>query len=89
MEGQIIVTIAAEALVLLDPCLLALSMNICTELERIGDYAMTAFIRINVPSAIRIISDDIIDVMYNPLFSELMNFVIHGTHNTERTNHLL
>ena len=89
MEGQIIVTIATEAPVLFDLCLLAPSMNICTELEWIGDYAMTAFIRTNVPSAIRIISDDIIDAMYNPLFSGLMNFVIHGMHNTERPNHLL
>ncbi|MBK7455454.1 MAG: hypothetical protein IPJ46_17535 [Anaerolineales bacterium] len=64
-------------------------MSICTELERIGDYAMTAFIRTNVPSAIRSISDDIIDAMYIPLFSELMNFVIHGAHNTERANQIL
>ena len=46
-------------------------------------------LRFLAPSAIRSISDDIIDAMYNPLFSELMNFVIHGTHNTERTNYLL
>lgn len=50
---------------------------------------MTAFISTNVPSAIHSISDDIIDAMYNPLFSELMNFVIHGAHNMERANLIL
>ncbi len=126
LEGQIIVTIATEAPVLFDLRFLASAMIICTELERIGDYAktiarinlmseginiprhlgiayemgvkssdmlhraMTAFIHANVPSAIRIISDDdMIDAMYNRLFSELMDLVIHGAHNTERANQLL
>ena len=52
--------------------------------------AMTAFIQTNTPSAIRIISDDdIIDTMYNKLYSELMGFVIHSAHNMERANYLL
>lgn len=126
LEGQIIVTIATEAPVLFDLRFLASAMNICTELERIGDYAktiarinlmsegisiprqlniaydmgvkasdmlhraMTAFIHTNVPSAVRIIADDdIIDALYNKLFSELMDFVVRGAHNTERANQLL
>ena len=126
LEGQIIVTIATQAPVLFDLRFLASSLNICTELERIGDYAktiarinlisegisvsrflsmtydmgvktsdmlhraMTAFIQTNTPSAIRIISDDdIIDTMYNKLYSELMGFVIHSAHNMERANYLL
>jgi phosphate transport system protein len=126
LEGQIIVTIATQAPVLFDLRFLASALNICTELERIGDYAktiarinlqsegtsvprflnatyemgiktsdmlhraMTAFLHINVPSAIRIISDDdIIDSMYNKLYSELMDYVIHGAHHMERVNYLL
>jgi phosphate transport system protein len=125
LEGQIIVTIATQAPVLFDLRFLASAMNICTELERIGDYAktiarinlisegiyasrflmithdmggkaanmlhraMTAFIHANVPSALRIISDDdIIDTMYYNLYSELMDFVINGAHNMERANYL-
>ncbi len=41
LEGQIIVTIATQAPVLFDLRFLASSLNICTELERIGDYAKT------------------------------------------------
>ena len=126
LEGQIIVTIATQAPVLFDLRFLASAMNICTELERIGDYAktiarinlisegisvprflsktyemgvktsdmlhraMTGFIQTNTPSAIRIIADDdIIDRMYNSLYSELMDYVIHGAHNMERANYLL
>jgi phosphate transport system protein len=126
LEGQIIVTIATQAPVLFDLRFLASTMNICTELERIGDYAktiarinlisegisiprllsitydmgvkvsdmlhraMTAFIHTNAPSATRIIADDdIIDAMYNNLYSELMDFVIHSAHNMERANYLL
>ena len=51
--------------------------------------AMTAFIHTNVPSAVRIISDDdMIDAMYNNLYSEVMEFVIRGAHNMERANYL-
>jgi phosphate transport system protein len=126
LEGQIIVTIATQAPVLFDLRFLASAMNICTELERIGDYAktiarinlisegisaprflgmtydmgvkasemlhraMTAFIQTNTPSAVRIISDDdVIDTMYNNLYSELMDFVIHDAHNIELANYLL
>lgn len=126
LEEQIIVTIATQAPILFDLRFLASAMNICTELERIGDYAktiarinliseginiprllsvtydmgvktsdmlhraMTAFIHTNVPSAIRIISDDdMIDAMYNNLYAELMDFVIRGAHNMERANYLL
>jgi phosphate transport system protein len=126
LEGQIIVTIATQAPVLFDLRFLASALNICTELERIGDYAktiarinlisegisiprllsityemgvktsdmlhraMTAFIHTNAPSATRIIADDdIIDAMYNNLYSELMDFVIRGAHNMERANYLL
>jgi len=125
LEGQIIVTIATQAPILFDLRFLASAMNICTELERIGDYAktiarinlmsegisvprllnmtyemgvktsdmlhrsMTAFIQTNTPSAIRIISDDdMIDGMYNNLYSEVMEFVIRGAHNIERANYL-
>jgi len=49
LEGQIIVTIATEAPILFDLRFLASSMNICTELERIGDYAKT-IARINLMS---------------------------------------
>ena len=126
LEGEIIVTIATQAPVLFDLRFLASAINICTELERIGDYAktiarinlisegiiaphflaitydmgikaadmlhraMTAFIHANVPSALRIISDDdIIDSMYNNIYAELMDFVISGAHNMERANYLL
>lgn len=126
LEGQIIVTIATQAPLLFDLRFLASAMNICTELERIGDYAktiarinlisegisiprllsiayemgiktsdmlhraMTAFIHTNSPSATRIIvDDDIIDAMYNNLYSELMDYVIHGAHHMERANYLL
>lgn len=41
LEGQIIVTIATQAPVLFDLRFLASSLNVCTELERIGDYAKT------------------------------------------------
>jgi len=41
LEGQIIVTIATEAPILFDLRYLASALNICTELERIGDYAKT------------------------------------------------
>jgi len=126
LEGQIIVTIATQAPVLHDLRFLSSAMNICTELERIGDYAktiarvnlisegisiprllvtsydmgvktadmlhraMTAFIHVNVPSAVRIISDDdSIDEMYNGLYADLMDFVIQGAHNLERANYML
>lgn len=126
LERLIIITIASEAPVLFDLRFLASAMNICTELERIGDYAktiarinlmpeglsfsrflsmlydmglktsdmlhraMTAFIHTNAPSAVRIISDDdIIDAMYNNIYAQLMEFVIHDAHNVERVNHLL
>jgi phosphate transport system protein len=49
LEGQIIVTIATQALVLFDLRFLASALNICTELERIGDYAKT-IARINLVS---------------------------------------
>ena len=125
LEGQVIVTIAIQSPVLHDLRFLASALNICTELERIGDYAkaiarinlmsegigvphllnmtyemgvktsdmlhrsMTAFIHVNVPSAVRIISDDdMIDAMYNKLYSEVMEFVIRGAHNIERANYL-
>ncbi len=39
MEGQIITTIATQSPLTRDLRFLASSMNICTELERIGDYA--------------------------------------------------
>jgi phosphate transport system protein len=125
LEGQIIVTIATQSPVLFDLRFLASAMNICTELERMGDYAktivrinlmsegisvprllrntydmgvktsdmlhhaMTAFIHTNVPSALRIISDDdIIDAMYSNLYSELMEFVVRRPHDVERANYL-
>jgi phosphate transport system protein len=125
LEGQIIISIATQAPVLFDLRFLASALNICTELERIGDYAktiarinlmsegisvprllsmtydmgvktsdmlhrsMTAFIHTNVPSAVRIISDDdMIDAMYNNLYSEVMEFVIRGARNIERANYL-
>ncbi len=126
LEGQIIVTIAIQSPVSFDLRFLASALNICTELERIGDYAktiarinlmsegisvprllsmtyemgvktsdmlhcsMTAFIHTNTPSATRIIADDdIIDAMYDKLYSEVLNFVIRGAHNMERANYLL
>jgi phosphate transport system protein len=126
LEGQIIVTIATQAPILFDLRFLASAMNICTELERIGDYAktiarinvlsegisipplltitydmgvkaadmlhraMTAFIHTNTPSALRIISDDdIVDAMYNNLYSKLMDFVIRNAQNIDRANYLL
>jgi phosphate transport system protein len=49
LEGQIIVTIAIQAPVLHDLRFLASALNICTELERIGDYAK-AIARINLMS---------------------------------------
>jgi phosphate transport system protein len=49
LEGQIIVTIATEAPVTTDLRFLASAMSICTELERIGDYAKT-IARINLIS---------------------------------------
>lgn len=49
LEAQIIVTIATQAPVLFDLRFLASAMNICTELERIGDYAKT-IARINLIS---------------------------------------
>jgi phosphate transport system protein len=125
LEGQIIVAIAIQAPVLHDLRFLASALNICTELERIGDYAkaiarinlmsegisvphllnmtyemgvktsdmlhrsMTVFIHTNVPYAIRTISDDdMIDGMYNKLYSEVMEFVIRGAHDIERANYL-
>jgi len=47
LEGQIIVTIAIQSPVSHDLRFLASAMNICTELERIGDYAKT-IARINL-----------------------------------------
>ena len=49
LEGQIIVTIATQAPVLFDLRFLASALNICTELERMGDYAKT-IARINLIS---------------------------------------
>ncbi len=126
LEGQIIAVIGAEGPVSHDLRFLVSALSICTELERIGDYAktiarinmmiegvgipthvnhayemgiktadmlhcaMTAFIHANVPSAVRIISDDdIIDALYNDLFSGLMNFVNSSMGNTELANQLL
>ncbi len=126
LEGQIIITIATQAPVLVDLRFLASALNICTELERIGDYAktiarinlisegvnvprllritydmgvkaadmlhraMTAFIHTNVPSAIRIIpEDDVVDTMYNNLYSELMNFIVRNPQTVDRANYLL
>jgi phosphate transport system protein len=125
LEGQIIVTIATQSPVLHDLRFLASTMNVCTELERMGDYAktiahinlisegmsvprflgiiydmgvktsdmlhhaMTAFIHTNAPSATRIISDDdIIDAMYNKLYSDLMEFVVRRPYDVERANYL-
>jgi phosphate transport system protein len=126
LEAQILTTIATQAPVLFDLRFLSSALNVCTELERIGDYAktisrinimsegigiprlliliqemgikttdmlhraMTAFVHTNVPSAVRIISDDdIIDEMYNNIHSELMEFVTREAHVTERINLLL
>jgi phosphate transport system protein len=126
LEGQIIVIIATQSPILFDLRFLASTLNVCTELERMGDYAktvarinlitegigvprflniiqsmgvkvsdmlhraMTAFIHANAPSAIRIISDDdMIDAMYNNLYSELMEFVIRDAYNVESVNYLL
>jgi phosphate transport system protein len=125
LEGQIIGAIATQSPVLFDLRFLASALNICAELERMGDYAktiarinlmsegigvprllsmtyemgvktsdmlhnaMTAFIHTNVRSAIRIISDDdIIDAMYNSLYSEVMEFVIRSPRDVERANYL-
>jgi len=41
LEGQIIAVIAIQSPVLSDLRFLASALNICTELERIGDYAKT------------------------------------------------
>ena len=41
LEGQIIITIATQSPILHDLRFLASAMNICTELERMGDYAKT------------------------------------------------
>jgi phosphate transport system protein len=49
LEGQVMVTIATQAPILFDLRFLASAMNICTELERIGDYAKT-IARINLLS---------------------------------------
>jgi phosphate uptake regulator len=50
---------------------------------------MTAFVHANAPSAIRIISDDdIIDAMYNTLYSELMDFMIRSLRDMERAIHV-
>ena len=49
LEEQIIVTIATQSPVLYDLRFLASTMNVCTELERIGDYAKTIG-RINLMS---------------------------------------
>ena len=49
LEGQIIVTIATQSPAARDLRFLASSMNICTELERIGDYAK-AIANVNVRS---------------------------------------
>jgi phosphate transport system protein len=49
LEGAIIVTIATQSPVLFDLRFLASAMNICVELERIGDYAKT-IARINLMS---------------------------------------
>jgi phosphate transport system protein len=126
LEGRIIVIIATQSPILFDLRFLASTLNICTELERMGDYAktiarinlmsesigiprflniiqnmgikvsdmlhraMTAFIHANAPSATRIISDDdMIDAMYNNLYSELMAFVIRDARNVESVNYLL
>jgi len=126
LEGRIIVIIATQSPILFDLRFLASTLNICTELERMGDYAktiarinlmtegigvprflniiqnmgvkvsdmlhraMTAFIHVNAPSATRIISDDdMIDTMYNNLYSELMAFVICDAYNVEQVNYLL
>jgi phosphate transport system protein len=52
--------------------------------------AMTAFIQSNSPLAVRIIADDdIIDAMYRQVYSELMSYVIHEAHHTDRANYLL
>ena len=51
--------------------------------------AMTAFMQSNSPLAVHIIADDdVIDAMYRQVYSELMNFVIRGAHNTDRANYL-
>jgi phosphate transport system protein len=126
LEGQIIITIATQSPVLFDLRFLASAMSICTELERIGDYAktiariniiseginaprllrstydmgiktsdmlhraMTAFIHTNAPTATRIIADDdIIDLMYNDLYSDLMRYVIGDAQNIEQVNYVL
>jgi phosphate transport system protein len=52
LEWQIMAIIAIQAPVLFDLRFLASSLNICTELERIGDYAKTI-------ARISLISDDI------------------------------
>jgi len=49
LESQIIIAIATQSPVLFDLRFLTSSMNICTELERIGDYAKT-IARINLKS---------------------------------------
>jgi len=126
LEGLAITTIATQSPVLFDLRFLASVLIICTELERIGDYAkaiarinllsegisvpcllsliygmgiktsdmlhraMTAFIYTNEPSAVRIISDDdMIDEMYNNLYSEVMEFVVRDARSVERANYLI
>ena len=73
-----------EAHVLFDLRLLASSMNIIFVPNWKGS-AIMPWRHLSVPTCLPPFVSSI-DAMYNPLFSELMNFVIHGVHNTERAH---
>jgi len=72
------------------PCLLSMIYGMGIKTSDMLHRSMTAFIHTNAPSAVRIISDDdMIDEMYNNLYSEVMEFVVRDARNTERANYLL
>ena len=81
LESQIIVAIATQSPVLHDLRFLASAMNICTELERIGDYAKTiARINlisegVNIPRLLRSIND--MGVRTSGMLHQAMTAFIH------------
>ena len=95
IENQLMILIATQQPMAHDLRLLASTMEIISELERMGDYAMlhralTAFINEDVETAKAIpVEDDEVDALYNQIYRELMMIIIQDPKSIERANWLL
>jgi phosphate transport system protein len=126
LEGAVIATMATQQPAAHDLRILASIIEICTELERMGDYAkgiasinlrsggvgmpkilrgiqfmaqevidmlhrsLTAFVDEDQNAARKIVRDDeLIDVLYEQLYFEVMDYVVEQPEKIEQANYVL